>query len=180
MSSWAISTSSKLYPSNVFGHHNNVRFYHYQRYAMQGNNYHNYGLHVVEVKNNMRDKNIEVVGWFVKQGRLEEDFSKKVIRPGLFNTARVVPLSWTKYDAIVGAVVFKIEGTNQYFTLAFEDPFHDYVGNGYKGFVLEGNDPETAIKNLADHTTKEKPWGRYYFDEFNGRGRSVIEFRDPQ
>lgn len=48
-----ISTSSRLYPSNEFGHHNNVHFYHYQRYALQGNNFHNYGLHIVEVRNSM-------------------------------------------------------------------------------------------------------------------------------
>lgn len=175
-----ISSASRIYPPNKFGRHNNVHFYHYQSYALQGNNYHNYGLHVVEVRNNMSNKNIEVVGWHITQGRLEEDFSKNVIRPCLFNTARIVPMSWTKYNAIVGAVVLKIQGTNQFFTLAFEDPFHDYVGQGYKGYIMEGNDPETAIKNLQDNTPKEKPWGRYFFDEHNGRGRSVIEFRDPQ
>lgn len=121
---------------------------------------------------------MEVVGWHISQGRLEEDFSKKVIRPGLFNTARVIPMTWTKYNAIQGAVVFKVD--NNFYTLAFEDPFHDYVGNGYKGYLLEGNDPETAIKNLQDKSVKEKPWGRYFFDEHNGRGRSVIEFKDPK
>jgi hypothetical protein len=65
-----ISSSSRVYPTNNFGHQNNVHFYHYQRYAVQGNNYNNYGLHIVEVKNNMTNRNIEVVGWHMKQGRL--------------------------------------------------------------------------------------------------------------
>lgn len=57
-----------------------------------------------------------------------------------------------------------MQGTNTYYTLAFEDPFHDYVGNGYKGIIQEGNDPQGAIKALRDHNSKETPFGRYYFE----------------
>jgi hypothetical protein len=44
-------------------------------------------------------------------------------------------MSWGTYKAIIGAVTFKFKGTNQFFTLAFEDPFHDYVHQGYKGHI---------------------------------------------
>lgn len=76
------------------------------------------------------------------------------MRPGLFYTARLVPLSWGKYKAIIGAVTFKFKGTNQFFTLAFEDPFHDYIHEGYKGHIEEGNDPARAISQLKDHKNK--------------------------
>ena len=111
---------------------------------------------------------------------LETQVSDYRINPRSGQPAAYIAVPVLNNRRLIGAVVFKIEGTNQFFTLAFEDPFHDYVGNGYKGAIVEGNDPEGAIKALSDHNTKEKPWGRYYFDEFNGRGRSVIEFKDPQ
>jgi len=88
----------------------------------------------VEIRNDS-DSNLEVVGWKFKEGRLEEDFKTNVIRPGLFYTARCVPSSWGTYKSIVGALTVKIQGTNQFFTLSFEDPFHDYVNKGYKGHI---------------------------------------------
>ena len=69
----------------------------------------------------------------MKQGRVEEDFKTYEVRPGLFYTARLVPLSWGSYKAIIGALIVRIKGTNQYYTLAFEDPFHDYMHGGFKG-----------------------------------------------
>ena len=69
----------------------------------------------------------------MKQGRVEEDFKTYSVRPGLFYTARLVPLSWGSYKAIIGALIVKIKGTNQHYTLAFEDPFHDYMHGGFKG-----------------------------------------------
>ena len=65
-----IPTSSIVYPTNDFGHHNNVHFMHYSRYVSQGNNYYNYGLHQVQIKNDMIDKNIEVVGWVMRDGMI--------------------------------------------------------------------------------------------------------------
>jgi hypothetical protein len=70
MFSTQISTASRLYPTNNFGHHHNVYFLHYGSFVNQGNNYSNYGLHLVQIKNNMADKNLEVVGWYVPQGRV--------------------------------------------------------------------------------------------------------------
>lgn len=65
----SLRTTSQIYPTNNFGHHNNVHFYFYSRYATQGNNWANYGLHQVEFRNDT-DSNIEVVGWTMKQGRV--------------------------------------------------------------------------------------------------------------
>lgn len=67
----SLSTSSKVYPTNNFGHHNNVYFVHYSRYANQGNNWANYGLHQVQIRNEMTDRNLEVIGWEIKDGRVE-------------------------------------------------------------------------------------------------------------
>lgn len=110
----------------------------------------------------------------MKQGRVEEDFRETSIRPGLFYTARCVPMSWGTYKAIIGAVTFRIKDTNEYYTLAFEDPFHDYVNKGYKGHIEEGNDPVHAIACLKDHHPKNYAWGRYEFKEFDGRGKTVF------
>lgn len=99
----------------------------------------------------------------MKEGRLEEDFRVNEVKPGLFYTARLVPHSWGTYKAIIGAVTFKTKGTNNYYTLAFEDPFHDYVHSGYKGHIEEGNDPEHAISQLRDHSPKNQNWGSYEF-----------------
>jgi hypothetical protein len=96
------------------------------------------------------------------------------VRPGLFYTARLVPMSWGPFKAIIGAVTFRLKGTNQFYTLAFEDPFHDYVNHGYKGHIEEGNDPVHAIAQLKDCQPKELPWGRYEFKPYDGRGQSVI------
>jgi hypothetical protein len=38
--------------------------------------------------------------------------------------------------------------------LAFEDPFHDYIHQGYKGFIEEGSDAQHAISMLKDHNPK--------------------------
>ena len=83
-------------------------------------------------------------------------------------------MSWGTYKAIIGAVTFRIKDTNEYYTLAFEDPFHDYVNKGYKGHIEEGNDPVHAIACLKDHHPKNYPWGRYEFKEFDGRGKTVF------
>ena len=161
--SYLIMFKSYFYPTNNFGHHNNVRYYFYSRYVTQGNNWSSFGLHQVEIKNDS-DSVIEVVGWTMKEGRVEEDFKTSVVRPGLFYTARLVPHSHGSYKAVIGAVTFKIQGTNKYFTLAFEDPFHDYVNKGFKGGIEEGNDPWKAIGNLKDHSPKYFPWGNYTFE----------------
>jgi hypothetical protein len=150
------------YQTNNFGHHNNVNYYFYSRYVNQGNNWSGYGLHRVEIRNES-DNEIEVIGWNMKTGRVEEDFKAQVVRPGLFYTARLVPMSWGSYKAVIGALVVRVKGTNQTYTLAFEDPFHDYVNNGYKGHIEEGNDPVGAISRLKDHTRKDLGWGSYEF-----------------
>ena len=164
---------SFIYPTNNFGHHNNTQYYFYSRYVNQGNNWSGYGLHQVEIRNETNQV-VEVVGWHMKEGRLEEDFRTSEVRPGLFYTARLVPNSWGNYKAIIGAVTFKLKGTNQFYTLAFEDPFHDYVNKGYKGHIEEGNDPQHAIASLKDHQPKQFGWGSYEFKEFDGRGKTVF------
>jgi hypothetical protein len=85
-----------------------------------------------------------------------------------------VPNSWGTYKSIVGALTVRVQGTNQYYTLSFEDPFHDYVNKGYKGHIEEGNDPDRAINNLKDHNPKTQPWGKYEFSEFDGRGKTIL------
>ena len=42
----------------------------------------------------------------MKEGRIEEDFKTNVVRPGLFYSARVVPMSWGTYKSVIGAVIF--------------------------------------------------------------------------
>lgn len=176
----SISSSSKIFPTNNFGRHNNVYFVHYGRYVNQGNNWANYGLHQVQIRNDMLDKNLEVIGWEMKDGRVEEDFRTNIVKPGLFYTARLVPYTWGRYHAIQGALIVRVQGTNTYFTLGFEDPFHDNINGGYKGSLVEGNDPERAILDLREHNDKERPWGSYHFDEFNGRGRTCFTITDPR
>jgi hypothetical protein len=85
-----------------------------------------------------------------------------------------VPNSWGNFRSIVGALIVKVQGTEKYFTIAFEDPFHDYVNKGYKGAIEEGNVPDKAIAGLKDHSPKEQAWGRYDFAEFDGRGKTVF------
>ena len=51
----------------------------------------------------------------------------------------------------MGALTVRIQGTSQEYTLAFEDPFHDYVNQGFKGHIEEGNNAERAIASLKDH-----------------------------
>lgn len=162
---------SFIYPTNNFGNHNNVHFYFYNRYVTQGNNWNGYGLHQVEIRNDT-DANVEIVGWKLKEGRVEEDFKTNVVRPGLFYTARLVPNSWGTYKSIIGALTVRSQGKE--YTLSFEDPFHDYVHQGYKGHIEEGNNADRAISSLKDHSSKVQPWGKYEFVEFDGRGKSVL------
>lgn len=65
-----MSRLSWIYPTNNFGHQNNVQYYFYNTYVNQGNNWSNFGLHQVEVRNET-DRVIEVVGWTMKDGRVE-------------------------------------------------------------------------------------------------------------
>ena len=127
-----------------------------------GNNWNSYGLHRLELRNDT-DSNLEVVRWVMKAGRVEEDFKTNVVRPGLFFTARLVPNTWGTYKSVVGALVVRIQGTQTYYTIAFEDPFHDYINKGYKGCIQQGDNAEQAIANLRDHTPKHESWGSYDF-----------------
>lgn len=172
-------SSSWLYPTNNFGNHNNVHYYFYSRSVTQGNNWNSYGLHQVEIKNDT-DGNIEILGWKMKEGRVEEDFKSNVVRPGLFYTARLVPSSWGTYKSVIGALVVKEQSTGKIFTVAFEDPFHDYVNNGYKGSIEEGDKPDQALANLRDNNSKTQPWGSYQFIETDGRGKTVFTIGSTQ
>ena len=116
----------------------------------------------------------------MKEGRVEEDFKTNVVRPGLFYSARTVPASFASFRSIVGAVVFRLQGTNQTFTLAFEDPFHENLRGGYKGHIEEGDDVEGAISRLKDRNGKEYSWGSYDFVLNEGRGKSVVTLRGLQ
>ncbi len=102
---------SFVYPANNFGHQHNVRYYFYNTYVTQGNNWSSFGLHQVEVRNET-DRVIEVVGWTMKDGRVEEDFRVKEVKPALFYTARVVPTNLSSARNIRGAVTFRFKGTN--------------------------------------------------------------------
>lgn len=73
--------------------------------------------------------------------------------------------------------MFKVQGKEVYFTLAFEDPYNGTL-EGYKGVILEGNNPKAAIEQLVDNKVKEMPWGRYYTEENGARLRTVLEFTD--
>jgi hypothetical protein len=161
-----------IYPTNNFGHHNNTQYYYYSQEVTQGNNWNCYGLHQIEIRNES-DHIVEVVGWEMREGRVEEDFKVREVRPGLFYSARLVPVTWGIYRAIVGAVTFKFKDTDQYFTLAFEDPSHE-LSKGYKGYIEEGKDVAHAISQLKDNLPKDLPWGSYEFKELDGRGKSVI------
>lgn len=115
----------------------------------------------------------------MKDGRVEQDFRTNVVKPGLFYTARIVPNTWGRYHSIQGALVVKIQGTNTFFTLGFEEPFHGYVREGVKGSLVEGNDPERALLDLRrEGVEQEKPWGSYHFDEYDGTGRTCFTIRD--
>ena len=116
----------------------------------------------------------------MKEGRIEEDFKPNVVRPGLFYSARVVPMSWGTYKSVIGAVIFRIQGTNKVFTLAFEDPFKDNVHGGFKGHVEEGDDVDGAISRLKDNGRKDYYWGSYEFSQIDGRAKSVITFEDQK
>lgn len=61
--------NSFIYPTNNFGHHNNVQYYYYKSYVNQGNNWNGYGLHQIEIRNES-DQIVEVVGWNMKEGRV--------------------------------------------------------------------------------------------------------------
>ncbi len=81
---------------------------------------------------------------------------------------------------MIGAVSVKDKSTGRIYTVAFEDPFHDYVNRGYKGTIIEGDDQIAAINNLKDHYPKEESWGSYDFKEFEGRGKTVFTIRGQQ
>jgi hypothetical protein len=87
-----------------------------------------------------------------------------------------VPHSHKTAFGVKGAIVCRFKGTNQYFTLAFEDGVYDKV-NEYKGYIEEGSDWEKAITLLTDSNPKNLQWGSYELKQIqNGRGRSVFTF----
>lgn len=89
-----------------------------------------------------------------------------------------MPNTWGTYKSVVGALVVKVQGTQNYYTVAFEDPFHDYINKGYKGAIQQGDVAEQAIANLRDHTPKHEAWGSYEFNEFDGRGKTVFTLKN--
>lgn len=64
---------SFIYQTNNFGHQNNVQYYFYNRYVTQGRYWSDYSLYEIQIRNES-DKVVEVVGWNIKDGRVEEDF----------------------------------------------------------------------------------------------------------
>jgi hypothetical protein len=115
-----------------------------------------------------------VLEWHFTEGRLEEDFRVSEIRPGLFYTARAVPFSHETPRGVKGALVCRVKGTNQCYTLAFQDGFYDRE-NEAKGFIEEGDNWERAINCLSDGQPKNLSWGSYEWKEIEGgRGRSVF------
>jgi hypothetical protein len=62
---------------------------------------------------------LEIIDFQVTDGRVLEGFTGKIIKPTLFDFARVVPWSWEQQ--VIGAVVIKVAGTNTFYTLAFKD-----------------------------------------------------------
>jgi len=167
-----------IYPTNNFGHQHNVQYYFYKTYVGQGNNWANFGLHQVELRNETNQV-VEVVGWHFTQGRLEEDFRVSEVKPGLFYSARVVPNSHDTARGVKGAIVCRFKGTNQYFTLAFADGIYDKT-NASKGHIEEGSDWERAIWSLKDGQPKELQWGSYQWREVGGKGRSVFTLGKPR
>lgn len=149
-------------------------YFTYSGYSTRSNNFSNAGPHQVHIKNNMYERSVQVVGWTLKKGRLEEDFTKNVIKPALFNTARLVPVSWTKGDPVIGAVVFRIEGTDNYFTLALEDPYLGSGKEGYKTYLMEGNNPEAAIASLAEDREVQVKNVKCYSECLGSRPKTVI------
>ncbi len=66
-------------------------------------------------------------------------------------TARVIPTSYGAYKGIRGAVVFRYKGTNDTFTLAFEDPLTDYAKTNWKGHIEQGDIVDIALSFLKDN-----------------------------
>ena len=161
-----ISTSSRVYPTNTFTHHNNVRYYYYNSFVAQGNMENNYGVHPIKVTN-LTDKNLDIVDFQVTNGRVLEGFNGKTIKPTLFDFARVVPWSWEQ--EVVGAVVVRISGTNTLYTLAFRDQHSKKWSS-----MVEGNDIKGAIARLQPGTEWTAPFGRSFIDFSYGRGRSTF------
>jgi hypothetical protein len=133
-----ISTSSKTYPPLLFTHHHNVRYYYYPTFIAQGNMENNYGVHPVKIVN-LTNQNIDIVDFQVTDGRVLEGFTGKVIKPSLFDFARVVPWSWEQH--VIGAAVIKVN--NRFYTLAFKDQ-----QNRKWASLIEGNDIKRAIAEL--------------------------------
>lgn len=48
----------------------------------------------------------------MKDGRVEEDFRVREVKPALFYTARVIPTNLSSLRLIRGAVTFRVKGTN--------------------------------------------------------------------
>lgn len=65
---------------------------------------------------------------------------------------------------MVAAVVFKIENTNEFYTLAFEDPYDGTHKAGFKGLVAEGNVPEEAIEQLLGQQPCQRSHAKYYIE----------------
>ena len=147
-----VSTSSRTYPPLLFTHHHNVRYYYYPTFIAQGHMEDNYGTHGIKIVN-LTDKNLEIVDFQVTDGRVLEGFTGKVIRPALFDFARVVPWSWEQH--VVGAVVVKVAGTNTFYTLGFKD-----AQNRKFASLVEGNNVKQAIAQLKEGEEVTGTFGR--------------------
>ena len=59
-----------IYPTNNFGHQNNVRYYFYNSFVLQGRNFTGFNVHQVEIVNNTNQV-IEFVEWRITNGRVD-------------------------------------------------------------------------------------------------------------
>lgn len=162
-----------IYPTNDFGHQNNVIYYYYKTYVLQGRNFTNFNVHQVEIVNNTNQP-IEFVEWRLTSGRVDENFHRTEIPAGLSSVAYLVPSSYG-VKRIEGAAVFRVKGQNKYYTVAFSDELTlSAKTSGVKGHIEEGNDTQRAIWSLKDDSPKTQPWGSYEFNPNSGRGRTVF------
>jgi hypothetical protein len=127
----------------------------------------NYGVHPIKIVN-LTGRDLEIVDFQVTDGRVLEGFTGKVIKPSLFDFARVVPWSWEQH--VIGAAVVKVSGTNTFYTLAFKD-----AQNRKFASLIEGNDIKRAVAQLQEGDEITAPFGREFTDYTYGRGRSTFE-----
>ena len=148
--------STYIHPTNNFGNHNNVNFYHWTAAIIQGKYWNNFvQLTSLEVRNNLFDEEIVIENLHLVKGRTDSAPEiGKVLKPGVPFSFDLAPAVHDSQRIIQGAVVVRGKRSGKQYALGFEG---DLLKHEFRAGLVQG-DWHYAVSQIGKTSSRES-WG---------------------